>query len=113
MTRRLLGALICALLLSAATFDAYSEAAQTTFSTIFEFETSFISLDSLDDFGDSSFPGRSLDWSPREKVVAKLMLGTALRRIKLAPAAVPDGENVVHSRETFRDLFRFQEVYRI
>ncbi|MGE5218182.1 MAG: hypothetical protein ACM3SP_14365, partial [Chloroflexota bacterium] len=77
------------------------------------FETSFLSLDSLDDFGDNSFPSRSLDWSPREKVGAKLMPGAIPRKIKFAPTAVINGDGLVYDREAFRDLFRFQEVYRI
>src|SRR5512135_2313603 len=113
MTRRLLGVILCVLLLSAATFDTYAETVQSSFSAIFEFETSFISLDSLDDFSDSTFPGRTMEWSPREKVNAKLMLATTPRKIRFSPARAESCEVGANSRQAFLDLFRFQEVYRI
>ncbi len=113
MARRVLAALLCALLLSAASFDFFAEASQKSFSAILEFETSFISLDSLDDATDGGFPTRTVAWSPREKIIAKLMLDTTARRIKFAPAAMADCVGTANSRQTFQDLFRFQEVYRI
>ncbi len=113
MVRRFLGALMCALLLGAATFDTFAETAQGSFAAVFEFETSFISRDSLDDSGDNGFPSRSINWSPRQKVIAKLMLDTTQRTIRFAPAKMADCDGVASSRQIFRDLFRFKEVYRI
>jgi hypothetical protein len=113
MGTRVLATLLCALLLSAASFDFFAEASQKRFSAIFEFETSFISLDSLDDATEGGFPGRTVAWSPREKIIAKLMLGTTPRRIKFVPAAMADCVGIASSRQTFQDLLRFQEVYRI
>ena len=113
MPRRVFGALLCALLLSAASFDFFAEASQKSFSSIFEFETSYISLDSLDDAAEGGLPGRTVAWSPRERIIAKLMLGTAPRRIKFVPGAMTDCVAPASSRQAFQDLSRFQEVCRI
>jgi hypothetical protein len=113
MAGRLLGALLCAFLLCAASFDVYAAAAQKNFSAILEFETSFTSLDSLDDFNEGGFPGRTVDWSSRAKSVAKWMLGSIPRRSKLAPPTIALCKQASHSRQAFQDLYRFQEVCRI
>lgn len=113
MARRALIAVLCALLLCAASFDTFAAAGQKGFPAKLQLEVSFISLDSLDDSNDSGFPNRTVEWSPRAKIVAKLMLGSIPRRIKLAPQPMALCQPTAHSRQALQDLFRFQQVYRI
>ncbi|MGH7853319.1 MAG: hypothetical protein ACREP3_07745 [Candidatus Binatia bacterium] len=95
------------------TFDAYAEATQKNFSYTLEFETSYFSLDLLDDFSDGIPPTRTINWSSREKVTANFVLGAKVRRVRFAPPPLISFEQATQPRPTSQDIFRFQEVYRI
>ena len=86
MARRWIGALLCALLIGVSTFDAYTEATQN-FSYTLEFETSYFSLDLLDDFNDGVPFTRTINWSSREKVTGNFVLGAKVRRVRFVPPA--------------------------
>jgi hypothetical protein len=113
MARRWIGALLCALLIGVSTFDAYSEATQKNFSQTLEFETSYFSLDLLDDFNDGVPPARTINWSSREKITANFVLGAKVRRVRFTPPPLISFEQATQPRPTSQDIFRFQEVYRI
>lgn len=113
MARRVLGVLLCGLLLSAANFDFLAEASQKNVAPILEFETSLISPDVLDDSTEGRLPSRTVAWSRREKIVAQWILDTTPCRIKFAPVAIRNSDGIGNFRQTFQDLFRFQEVCRI
>lgn len=113
MAYRVLGAVLCALLISVSTFDAYADVSQKKFSVTLKLETSYFSLDSLDDFNDGGLPGRTINWSSRDKVTGNFMLGAKVRRVKFAPPPLVSFEQAAHPRITSQDIFRFQEVYRI
>ena len=113
MARRWLGVLLCALLLAVSTFDAYAEATQKHFTFTLDIETSYFSLDLLDDFSDGAQPTRTINWSARDKVTGNFMLGAKVRRVKFAPPPLIFFEQAAQSRLTSQDIIRFQEVYRI
>ena len=113
MTRRWIGALLCALLVGVSTLDAYAEATQKNFSFQLDIETSYFSLDLLDDFGDTTLPMRTISWSSREKVTGNFMLGAKVRRIRFVPPPLISFEPATQPRLASQDIFRFQEVYRI
>jgi hypothetical protein len=95
------------------TFDAYTEATQKNSSYTLKLETSFFSLDLLDDFNDGVPPGRTINWSAREKVTGNFVLGAKVRRVRFTPPPMLTFEQAAHPRPTSQDIFRFQEVYRI
>ena len=103
---------MCALLIGVSTSDAYAEASQKNFHFTLNIETSYFSLDALDDSNDSVPVGRTMSWSPREKVTGKLILGAKVRRIRFTPSPMCF-ENAVHPVPISQDVFRFQEVFRI
>lgn len=113
MAKRFLGALLCVLLIGASTFDAFADATQKKFSFTLEIETSYFSVDSLDDFSDTSPPSRTINWSARERVTGNFVLGAKVRRVKFTPPPLFFFELAAHSRLTSQDFFRFQEVCRI
>jgi hypothetical protein len=95
------------------TLDAYAEATQKNFSFQLDIETSYFSLDLLDDFGDTTLPMRTISWSSREKVTGNFMLGAKVRRIRFVPPPLISFEPATQPRLASQDIFRFQEVYRI
>ena len=113
MVRRLIGALLCVLLSGAATFDAYADIAKRDVSITLHFETSYFSLDPVDDAADTPYPDGIVSWSLREKVVSKLLLSSPVRKFRFAMPAMLPRERLLQSRMTYQDLFRYQEVYRI
>ena len=113
MKRRWLGALLCALLIGVSTSDAYTEASQKNFSLTLNIETSYFSLDALDDANDTAPAGRAMSWSPREKVTGKLILGVKVRRVRFTPPPPVFFEKAAHPGPISQDVFRFQEVFLI
>ena len=113
MTRRWIGTLLCALLIGVSTFDAYTEVTQKSFTYTLEFETSYFSLDLLDDFSDAVPPARTINWSAREKATGNFVLGAKVRRVRFAPPPLVPFEQATQPRLTIQDIIRFQEVYRI
>ena len=112
MIRRLAGALLCLFVMSAAVSSAYAEAVKKDGSSELRFETSFVSLDPLDDFGDAPYPDGIISWSPRGKAIIK-MFGWSLRKIRFVPPAMVFFERPPHSWLISQDLFRYEKVYRI
>ena len=113
MAKRCLGTLLCALLIAVSTFDAYSEATQKNFPFTLHFETSYFSLDLLDEFGDGPQPTRTINWSARDKGTGNFILGAKVRRVRFAPPPLVSLEPATQPRLANQDIFRFQEVYRI
>jgi hypothetical protein len=113
MMRRLLGALLCFLVISAATFDVYADAARKDISITLQFEPSYTSLDPVEDTGDPGYPDGIVNWSPREKILTKLILATGPRKIRFTPPPMLSRERFAHSRQTTQEILRYQEVYRI
>ena len=113
MSRRLIGVGLCVLLFAVSTLDTYVRAAQKNITFKLDLETSYFSLDSLDDFSDSTRPTRTINWSAREKATTKLILGAKVRRISFTPPAFVLYERPGQFRPISQDIFRFQEVFRI
>lgn len=113
MGRRWLGAVLCALLIGISTSDAYAQATQKNFAFTLNLETSYFSLDFLDDFSDAGLPVPTTKWSAREKFSGKMLLMAKVRRIRFTPPPLLAIEQIPHSQPPIRDVFRFQEVFRI
>src|SRR6185503_266720 len=111
MARRWLGILLCALLIGVSTFDAYAGATQKNFSFILNIETSYFSLDALDDSNDMAPASHAVSWSPREKVSGKLIFGAKVRRVRFTPPPRLFYEKAAHPQPISQDVFRFQEVF--
>jgi hypothetical protein len=113
MLRRLLGALLCFLVMTAATFDVYADVSKKDFSITLQFEASYTSLDPVEDAGDTGYPDGIVSWSPREKVVTKFILSSCLHQVPFAPPPLIARERLAHSRWAGQDILRYQEVCRI
>ncbi|MGH7793474.1 MAG: hypothetical protein ACREQ2_01010 [Candidatus Binatia bacterium] len=113
MGRRFIGVLLSMLLIAVSTIDTYGRAAQKNITFTLEIETSYFSLDLLDDFNDGTRPTRTINWSPREKITAKLILGAKVRWVSFTPPAFILYGRPGQSRLISQDIFRFQEVFRI
>jgi len=111
MIRRLTGALLCFVMMTAAVSSAYAEAVKIDDSFDLRFETSYVALDPLDDFNDAPYPDGIISYSPRGNAVVKLTL--AIRKVRLTPPAIVFFERPAHSGLTSQDLFRYEKVYRI
>lgn len=113
MTRRLTAILACLLLVVVSTIQLYGGVAHKKIVFPLDIETSYFSLDLLDDFADASHPTPLFKWSAREKVVGKLIFGEKVRRIRfIAPPSILY-EQPAQTRPMMQDIFRFQEVFRI
>jgi hypothetical protein len=113
MIRRLTGALLCFVMMSAAISSAYAEAVKKDGSFQLRFETSYVSLDPPDDFSDAPYPDGIINWSPRGNSVSKVLLASSISKIRFIPPAIVFFERPAHSALTSQDLFRFEKVYRI
>jgi hypothetical protein len=113
MIRRLTGALLCFVMISAAVSSAYAEAVKKDGSFQLRFETSYVSLDPLDDFSDAPYPDGIISSSPRGNSIIKIPLGSVIRKVRFTPPAIVFFERPSHSALTSQDLFRFEKVYRI
>jgi hypothetical protein len=111
MIRRLIGALLCFVMMTAVLSSAYAEAVKMDGSFDLRFETSYVALDPLDDSNDAPYPDGIISYSPRGNAVVKLTL--AIRKIRFTPPAVVFFERPAHSGLTSQDLFRYEKVYRI
>lgn len=113
MSRRLIGVLACLLLVVVSTIQLYGRVADRKIFFPLEIETSYFSLELLDDFADAARRGPGVKWSAREKLAGKLIIGEKVRRVRLLyPSALlyePPGQ----ARPVAQDVFRFQEVFRI
>jgi hypothetical protein len=78
-----------------------------------DLETSYFSLDLLDDFSDAGMPVPTTKWSAREKFSGKMLLLAKVRRIRFSPPPLLTLELIAYSQPPIRDVFRFQEVFRI
>jgi hypothetical protein len=113
MLRRLLGALLCFLVMTAATFDVYADVSKKDFSITLQFEASYTSLDPVEDAGDTGYPDGIVSWSPREKIVTKFILSSCLYQVPFAPPPMIARKRLAHSRWAGQDILRYQEVCRI
>jgi hypothetical protein len=113
MIRRLTGALLCFVMMSAAVSSAYAEAVKKDSSLQLRFETSYVSLDSPDDFSDAPYPDGIISSSPRGTSVPKVLLASSIGKVRFIPPAIIFFERPAHSALTSQDLFRFEKVYRI
>ena len=112
MTRHLFGAFLCLLLITAAASSAYSDSLKNEFSTTLNIETSYVSPDSSNDLGDMSYPD-GLSGTTRGSVIAKIALGTVLRKFRFSHPADVSCQRPGYCPSTSQDLFRFHQVYRI
>jgi len=113
MIRRLTGALLCFVMMSAAVSSAYAEAVKQEGSFELRFEASYVSLDPLDDSSDAPYPDGIISWSPRGNSIIKLLLGSSICKVWLTPPTIVFFERPAHSGLTSQDLFRYEKVYRI
>jgi hypothetical protein len=113
MIRRLTGALLCFVMMSAAVSSAYAEAVKKDGSFQLRFEISYVSLDPPDDFSDAPYPDGIISSSPRGNSIIKIPLGFVIRKVRFTPPAIVFFERPAHSALTSQDLFRFEKVYRI
>lgn len=113
MTRRLLGVLLCLLLIGVSISAAYADATRKNYTFTLNIETSYFSLDSMDDVNDAAPPSQQINWSLRDKSASNFLLGTKVRKIKFTPPPMVHFEQTAQPRPASQDIFRFQEVYRI
>jgi hypothetical protein len=113
MIRRLTGALLSFVMMSAAVSSAYAEAVKKDGSFELRFEISYVSLDPPDDFSDAPIPDWIISGSPRGNSIIKIQLGFVIRKVRLTPPAIVFFERPAHSGLTSQDLFRYEKVYRI
>src|ERR1051325_946057 len=94
MLRRLLGAWLVMLLIGAAGWNSNPDTLKD--SLTLHFEASYVSLDPVEDTGDTSRPYDNSNWSPNEKIVPKLMLGRFLRFFRsIQPTGFPRNPAVI------------------
>ena len=113
MVRRVLGILLCLLMISAATSELYGQAVKKVFPIELRFEASYFTLDPVDDLNDTPYPDGIASWSPRGNTIIKLMLSASVRKFRFLPPTTVLVERPARSRLTSQDLFRLEEVYRI
>jgi hypothetical protein len=113
MVRRLIGVFLCFAIISAAVSSVYAEAAKQEVSFELRFETSFVSLDPLDDSSEAPYPEGIVSTSPRGNGVIKQMPGYTVRKLRFIPPTLVFFERPAHSGLMSQDLFRYEKVYRI
>ena len=111
MLRRLLGAWLVLLLVGAAGWGGNPDALKD--SLTLRLEASYVSLDPVEDTGDTSRPYVNSNWSSHEKIVPKLILGPLARIVRSIQATVLCREPSVISRVTHQNKFQYHEVWRI
>ena len=111
MLRRLLGAWLVMLLIGAAGWNSNPDTLKD--SLTLHFEASYVSLDPVEDTGDTSRPYDNSNWSPNEKIVPKLMLGPVVRIVRSIQPNSFSREPAVISRVTHQNKFQYHEVWRI
>ncbi len=112
MVRHLLGALLCVILVSAASANAYSDSLKNNFSSALKIETSYVAPDSSDDLDDVPYPD-GLSGTTRGSVIAKVALGFVLRKFRFAEPAALSCERAGYGLLIRQDILRFQQVFRI
>jgi len=113
MVRRILGILLCLLMIGAATSELYGQAVKKVFPIELRFEASYFTLDPIDDLNDTPYPDGIASWWPRGNTIIKLMLSSSVRKVRFLPPTNVSFERPAHSRLTSQDLFRLEKVYRI
>jgi hypothetical protein len=113
MARRLIGAFLCVAIIIAALSSVYAEAAKKEGSFELRFETSFVSMDPMDDSSEAPYPHGIFSNSLRGKGVIKLMPASTVRKLRFTPPALVFFERPAHSGLISQDLFRYEKVYRI
>jgi len=113
MVRPVLGILLCLLMISAATAEIYGVAVKRVYPIELRLETSYFSLDLLDDLNDTPYPDGIASRSPRGNTIIKLMLSASVRKFRFLPPTMVLVERPARSRLTSQDLFRLEKVYRI
>jgi hypothetical protein len=111
MSRRLLGAWLVLLLVGAAGWGGNPDALKD--SLTLRLEASYVSLDPVEDTGDTSRPYGSSDWSCHEKMIPKLILGPLARIVRSVQPTGFSREPSVISRITYQNKFQYHEVWRI
>ena len=111
MLRRLVGAWLVLLLVGAAGWHDNPDALKD--SLTLRLEASYVSLDPVEDTGDTSRPYGSGNWSSHEKIVPKLILGPLTRIVRSIQPIVFSREPSVISRVTHQNKFQYHEVWRI
>jgi len=113
MVRRVLGIILCLLMIGAATSELYGQAVKKVFPIELRFEASYFTVDPIDDLNDTPYPDGIASWSPRGNTLIKLMLSASVRKFRFLPPTNVSFERPAHSRLISQDLFRLEEVYHI
>ncbi|HEX7233124.1 MAG TPA: hypothetical protein VF452_22260 [Candidatus Binatia bacterium] len=111
MLQRLLGAWLVLLLGGAAGWNVNPDALKDSLKL--HLESSYVSLDPVEDTGDTSQPYVNSNWSSHEKIAPKLILGPLARIVRSIQAPVLCREPSVISRVTHQNKFQYHEVWRI
>ena len=111
MSRRLLGAWLGILLIGAAGWSGNPDTLKE--SLTLRLEASYVSLDPVEDTGDTSRPYGTSNWSPHEKIIPKLILGPFVRTVRLIQPTGFSRQPALSSRVTHQDKFQYHEVWRI
>ena len=111
MLRRLLGAWLVLLLVGAANWGGNPDTLKD--SLTLRLEASYVSLDPVEDTGDTSRPYSSSNWSSHEKIIPKLILGPLAWIVRSIQPTVFSREPSVISRVTHQNKFQYHEVWRI
>ncbi|MGN6731297.1 MAG: hypothetical protein ACTHMB_04905 [Candidatus Binatia bacterium] len=111
MLRRLLGAWLGLLLIGAVSWSGNPDSLKDSLKL--RLEASYVSLDPVEDTGDTSRPYTNSNWSPHEKIVPKLFFGPLVRVIRsIQPTSISREPSII-ARVTHQDKFQYHEVWRI
>jgi hypothetical protein len=111
--RRLLGAILCVLLISAGATAAHAAFSNLNCGVTIYLPPSFFSLDIFDDFADTGYPDGVVNRSAREKVPLKLSLLFKLKVAKVTSPALLTPQTLPQAFSSQQELYRYQEVFRI
>jgi hypothetical protein len=111
--RRIFGALLCILLISASATTAYATFSSLNCGIAIYLPPSFVSLDPFDDFTDVGYPDGVVNRSVRDKVTFKESLLLKARIANFLPQALLIPPTLPQAFSSQQQLYRFQEVFRI
>ncbi|MGN6716926.1 MAG: hypothetical protein ACTHLX_06000 [Candidatus Binatia bacterium] len=111
MLRRLLGAWLGLLLIGAVSWSGNPDSLKDSLKL--RLDASYVSLDPVEDTGDTSRPYTNSNWSPHEKIVPKLFFGPLVRVIRSIQPTSLSREPSIIARVTHQAKFQYHEVWRI
>lgn len=113
MRRRVIGAILCLIVIASNAAAIYAEASDQDLLATLHLEVSYFSLDTTDDFADVVYPDGIVNGSPQRKIVPELSLGFKVRIGNLIAKTSWTPQRSVPRFPPHQHLYRYQEVFRI